>query len=168
MVERWKKIPNYENLYEISSLGRVKSVTRTSSIGRKLKEKFLKKSLTSKGYAQVGLYKEAIKKTIEVHVLMGITFLGHTRTDKGGIIVDHRDNNPLNNILVNLQLITHRHNLSKDKKNKTSKYTGVHWSILCNKWIATIRIKNKKMYLGTFINEIDASIAYKQRLKLLY
>ena len=43
------------------------------------------------------------------------------------LVVDHINNDPLDNRLENLQLISHRYNLSKDKKGGSSKFTGVSW-----------------------------------------
>lgn len=93
---------------------------------------------------------------------MAITFLRHTPSRK--YVVDHKDNNPLNDRLSNLQIITNRLNNSKDKKNKTSKFTGVSWNISTGKWRAMIYLDGKLKSLGRFIKEKDAAKAYNKAL----
>ncbi len=79
------------------------------------------------------------------------------------IVVDHINNDPLNNKLYNLQLITQRENVSKDKKG-TSKYTGGSWSKTANKWTSNIRINGKIKHLGFYIKEKEAAQAYQKEL----
>ena len=106
---------------------------------------------------------EIIKRT--VNQIMAIAFLSHKPCGHK-IVVDHIDNNKLNNKLYNLQLITHRENISKDKKG-SSKYTGVCWHKIKNKWQSSIAINGKIKYLGIFTNEIEAAQAYQNELKKL-
>ena len=62
--------------------------------------------------------------------------------------VDHINNDSLDNRLENLQIITHRENVNKDKKGGTSKYRGV--SLTANgRWQARISKKLKTKRLGT-------------------
>lgn len=157
-TEIWKDIPNYEGLYQINNLGIIKSFSRKNSI-------ILKQSF-NKTYLKVSLRKEGISKTWMVHKLMAITFLNHA-PDIDNLIVDHINNNPIDNRLENLQLITYRLNNSKDKKNKTSLYTGSYWSKTKNKWVASITQNNKKIYLGCFDTEKEAKDAYESALKNL-
>ena len=100
-----------------------------------------------------------------MHQIVAIAFLNHTPNGLKAV-VDHIDNNPLNNELGNLQIITHRKNLSKDKKG-SSKYTGVCWYESRKKWIAGIRVNGKKKHLGYFTNEEEAAEAYQKALKEL-
>lgn len=51
-------------------------------------------------------------------------------------------------------------NTSKDRKNKTSKYTGVSWHKQSNKWLAQFRENGSVKYLGTFETEEEARDAY--------
>ena len=162
MKEIFRDITGYEGLYQISNLGNVKSL-KFSSSG---KERILKQSKSSNGYYKVALSNNGIAKTSKVHKLVAVAFLNHI-PDGNKIVVDHRDCNKLNNNLNNLQLISHRLNLSKDKKGCSSKYTGVSWYKKSNKWKAQITIKGKKKHLGYFINEIDAANAYQSVLKEL-
>jgi len=95
---------------------------------------------------------------------MAITFLNHIPNGHS-IIVDHINNISTDNRLENLQLITNRENLSKDKKNGTSKYTGVSWFKRGKKWHSSININNKKVHLGYFIDDLEASNQYQLALK---
>ena len=166
MIEEYRAVKGYEGIYEVSNYGNVKSLERINLAGYRIKEKIMKGSTASKGYRKFILSKNFIKKTIEVHQLVAITFLNHVPNGHK-IIVDHKNNNKLDINIDNLQLITSRENLSKDKKGYTSKYTGVCWEKDRKKWVAHIRIKGKSKTLGYFANEIEASNAYKLKLSTL-
>lgn len=163
--EIWKDIPGYEGHYQVSNLGNVKSLSRRISLYRGSfisKERILKPSF-KRGYAQCGLCKNGKKNTFQVHQLVAMAFLGHVLCGHERV-VDHIDNNILNNKLSNLQVITARENLSRSRKNKTSKYTGVHWSKEQGKFIANIHINGRQKHLGCFNSEIDAFSAYEKAL----
>jgi len=157
MNEIWKSIEGHES-YEVSNLGRVKSLKCN-------KERILKRGVDSSGYLHVNLYKDNKMKTKKIHQLVAIAFLNH-KPDGMKLVVDHIDNNPLNNELGNLQIITHRENLSKDRKG-SSEYTGVHWNKSAKKWQSNIRINGKPKHLGYFTDESKASEAYQKALKEL-
>lgn len=76
--------------------------------------------------------------------------------------VDHIDGNKQNNNIENLREITKSQNgmNRKSNKNSSSKYKGVSWAKHVNKWLVQIRINNKGINLGYFINEIDAAKTY--------
>lgn len=157
--EVWKDVLGYEGGYQVSNLGNVKSL-------RFNKEKILKPNVGSHGYLYVILYNKGKVKNIRVHQLVAMAFLNHTPDGYNGLIVDHIDNNPLNNRLYNLQLVTARHNVSKDRSG-SSKYTGVCWHKLKNKWISSITINGETKHLGYFDNEEEASEYYQAALKSL-
>jgi len=159
MIEEYRAVKGYEGLYEVSNFGNIKSLKRK----RVLNDKILNPPINQKGYRLVNLNKNGLKYKIEVHQLIAIAFLNHI-PNGFKIVVDHIDNNKLNNRLDNLQLITNRENCSKDK-NGTSKYTGVHWNKQCKKWHCSILINGKSKYLGLYTNEIQASNAYQHELK---
>lgn len=156
MNEIWKDVPDYEGIYQVSNLGNVKSL-------KKGKEKILSKRITSSGYVLYSLFKKGVLKQIQAHQLVAITFLGH-KPNGNTIVVDHVDNDKLNNRLDNLQLITNRENILKDKKS-TRKYTGVVWHKKANKWMVRIKIYGKSKYLGLFKNEYDAHLVYQNAFK---
>ena len=164
-MEIWKDIKGYEGYYQVSNLGNVKSLSRVDSIGRPLKEKSLKGSLDVFGYLCFDFRKNNKRKIFKVHQLVAVAFLGHKINGYKGLIVDHIDNDKLNNKLENLQLITARYNCSKDKKRKSSKYTGVCWEKRRCKWMSRIHIGGKTKFLGYFTNELEAAEAYQTALK---
>lgn len=160
-IEVWKDVPEYEGLYQVSSFGRVKSIIQHNGTNERLL------ALSTDGhYFKVSLYKKGQKvKCIKVHVLVAMAFNGHKPDGTQNIVVDHKDNNPLNNRADNLQLIPQRENVSKDQKNGTSKYTGVSWDKNNKKWTARIEFKRRVIVLGTFELEIDAKNAYQKALE---
>lgn len=158
-IEEWKDIPGYEGFYQVSNLGRVKSLPRKGS--RRLN---ILKPKVQCGRFKLHIYKDGIRKGIYVHQLVAMAFLGH-RPCGYKAVVDHIDNNPFNNNVDNLQITTARHNSSKDKKNKTSKYTGVRWKSANKKWVAEIHYKGKKHHLGYFECELKAHLTYQNKLK---
>ena len=163
--EEWKDIANYEGLYKVSNFGRVKSLNRIiikHGLERKYKGVMLRQTTSIKGYNRVRLSKNGSGDTRMVHHLIAIAFHNYTRYAE--LIVDHKDNNKLNNRSDNLQIITRRLNCSKDRKNGTSKYTGISWNKHNAKWIAQIRLNGQPKNLGYFDNEIDASNAYQRVL----
>jgi len=159
-MEIWKDIPNYDGAYQSSNLGNIKSL-------KLIKERVLKPAL-SNSYLVVSLSKNNKQKTYKVSQLVAMAFLNY-KLNGHKIIVDHINNNKLDNKLENLQLISHRENLSKDKwrKNTSSKYTGVSWHKFYKKWQSQIMIKGKFKHLGYFYIEIDAHNAYQNELKII-
>lgn len=147
MKEVWKDYP-YDKRYKVSSYGRFKGI----------EGQLLSQYLDNKGYFMVGLGSRKMRS----HLFVAETFLGHVRCGHK-IVVDHIDNNPQNNRVNNLQLTTHRKNLTKDKKNKTSKYTGVSLNE-SNKWTAQVCLNSKTYNLGSYNTEIEAYHAYLDAL----
>lgn len=171
--EIFKDILGYEGYYQVSNLGRVKSLSRLvynkgTNLTYRIKEKILKTPTNSAGYQLVSFKKNGEKRNYNVACLVAVAFLNH-KPKISKLVIDHIDNNPENNHISNLQLITQRENLSKDKfrNGKTSIFTGVSWHKQRNKWVTSIRIKNKGIHLGYFANEIEASNAYQRALQEL-
>ena len=68
-LEIWKDIPEYEGLYQVSNLGKVKSLARKNK-NRVNQEKLMKLKLNSSGYYQVWLCKNNQDKGFFVHRLL--------------------------------------------------------------------------------------------------
>ena len=84
--EQWCPVKDYENLYAVSSLGRVKSLNYNHT-GR---EQILKPIKNYKGYLYVILYKNGVKKKYLVHRLVAETFIHNPNPEKYDI-VNHKD-----------------------------------------------------------------------------
>jgi hypothetical protein len=116
MNELWLPVVGYEGLYEISNLGRVKSLPRNGTANF---ERILKASKNSDvGYLKLSFSKNNIIKTKYIHVVVAEAFLNHVA--KKGIVVDHIDNNRTNNKLDNLRVITHTENILRGKNSNTN------------------------------------------------
>lgn len=164
-----RNIPDWDG-YMACDDGRIKSmsrvIARTDGKNWTVREKFLKESTTKAGYKYVGLNNGRTCKRFFVHKLIAISFLENTKKLKE---VNHKDLNRQNNALSNLEWVTTRENVSHSKLNrvKTSVYTGVSFCKKMNKWWAYFRhpITKKNKYLGLFLSEEDAHVAYINALK---
>jgi len=77
-AEIWKPIQNYEGLYEVSNLGRVKTLFRPTSAGtgkQFLPEKIMKLQNGPHGYPFVKLFKDKKPKMNRVHRLVAAAFI---------------------------------------------------------------------------------------------
>ena len=166
MLEIWKDIKDYEGIYMVSQLGRVKSLRRTDCIGRRRKGMILKQCFGVHRYLLVGLSRLGKTRTSAVHKLVAMAFMDG-KTVGGKIIIDHINNDQHDNRVCNLQFITQRENVSKDKKGFSSKYIGVSWCKTTDKWRAQIKTDGKVTTLGRFDSEEMAAKAYKDHLKSL-
>lgn len=85
--------------------------------------------------------------------------------------IDHINHNGLDNRRCNIRICDrsqNNFNRNADSKNKTSVYKGVTFYKKCNKWQAQINFRNKYIYIGLYISEIDAAKAYDQKAKELF
>ena len=162
-MEEFIDIPGYEGKYQVSNLGRVKSLSRVDTIGRKVKEKILKTQIDKGGYLRTKLSHKGKTKTFRIHQLVAMAFLGHIPCGHKQV-VDHKNNVSTDNRLENLQLITSRENSSKDRKGGSSKYVGVSWENSRGKWRSKIRIGGKQILLGRYKDEYEAHLAYQKAL----
>lgn len=119
-MEIWKDITNYEGLYQISNLGRVKALYREFIVKdgtiRKYPEKILKpdECCTSKvKYQRVTLSKHHETKRFQVHRLVAEHFIENTDNKP---FVNHIDNDGLNNKANNLEWVTHAENMLHAQK----------------------------------------------------
>jgi len=170
MEEIWKDIPDYEGLYQVSNLGRVKSLPKEWLTGKGGIKKhngiFLKQCKNSRGYYTISIRKENKQKTYSIHQVVAIAFLGHIPNGLK-LVVDHINDNKLDNRAENLQIVTQRFNVYKTQGNYSSKYKGVYRDKYAKKWRAQIKINGKKKYLGLFDCELKAHLAYEDALKNL-
>jgi len=99
MEEIWKDIKNYEGIYQVSNLGKVRGVKRLSYIGRNLKGKALKLFVTIHGYVQIGLTKNNKQIKHSVHRLVAKHFI---KIPLNKPFINHKDGDKKNNCVSNL------------------------------------------------------------------
>lgn len=151
-MEEWKDIKGYEGLYQISNLGRVKSLSRKVFNGNGyyiMNEKILKPKKTQVGYLKVRL----CRKDIYIHRLVAESFIPNSNNYPE---VNHKDESKTNNRVDNLEWCTHKYNLSYGSRKDYRKH-------FCKEY--NIKTKGKKVIcLNTnevFISIREAARTYK-------
>lgn len=164
--EEWRDVVGYEEMYQVSNLGRVKSlkrmVIRKNGFPFSVRETVLKQWTTHQGYLAVTFWRGSVNENITTNKVVAEAFF-KVKLQGSKLVADHIKNNQRkNNTLSNLQIISARLNVSKDKTNKSSKYTGVCFNKVNRNWQVNIKIDKPHTYhLGAFYNEEDAGRAYQ-------
>ena len=117
MKEIWKEIPHFEGLYEASTYGQIRSVegkatTRSDGVKRVWKQRILKQKICKckrKSDARVNLWKDNVPYTFLVSRLIASTFIKDNLFTE--LTVNHKDGNPLNNNVDNLEWLTLQENI---------------------------------------------------------
>ena len=109
--EIWCDVKGYEDLYQVSNKGRVKSLGNDKS----RKEKILKPQGTRLGYLQIMLCKGGERKMHQVHRLVLMTFAPCENMEN--LQVNHLDENKENNQLNNLEWVTCKENINHGTHN---------------------------------------------------
>lgn len=133
-MEEWKSIPGYEDLYEVSSYGRVKSLEisyiRRNGIMDHKPEIILTPKNNGTGYFTVCLYKNKTHKYYLIHRLVAIAFLPNPDNLP---CVNHKDEDKTNNNVNNLEWCSHRYNSNYNgvlkKRSQRMKENGIYEKI---------------------------------------
>jgi len=114
----------------------------------------------NEGYAQTLIGKKWVSLHHYVWGLSG-------RKTKKGYVVGHESGDRLFCTIANLKLVTHSENNRNKVKNPkaTSRFVGVYWRR--GRWQANITYKQRRMFLGAFVNEIHAGWAYRLALAII-
>lgn len=111
LQEIWKDIPGYEGLYQVSNLGRVKSLDRFVKTGmgtRHQEEIIVKPTTLNGGYLKIRLYKDGTTSGRLVHRLVAEMFKPNieNKTD-----VNHKNGDKTDNRVDNLEWVSHKENM---------------------------------------------------------
>ena len=81
-----------------------------------------------------------------------------------GLLIDHVDGDKTNNRVSNLRLCTPQDNVRNTgiRKDNTSGYKGVSWSVQKQRWVAQTSVNGKKQHLGYYLTEEKAVSAYEK------
>lgn len=106
-MEIWKDIENYEGLYQVSNLGNVKSLKTNKNL-------YYSRSTRTKNYLKVILVKNGTRKSYYIHRLVADAFIPNFENKP---IVNHKDYNPMNNKVDNLEWCTYKENNNYGTRN---------------------------------------------------
>lgn len=109
MEEQYKPIPSYEK-YLVSNKGNVLSLAKNDGNGNR--NRILKPG-TRRGYKKVTLCKAGNTKELAVHRLVAEAFIPNPENKP---FVNHIDNNRANNVVTNLEWVTHKENMEHSSK----------------------------------------------------
>lgn len=149
-IEIWKSVKGYENYYEVSTKGNIRTIERIIILSTHQylkKQKILTQFVDSRGYFHVKLYNGAGKsKSLTTHRIVALTFLDNPTKL---IEVNHIDHNKHNNNLSNLEWITRSENIKHSYLHRdpnTYKGSGNKNSKLIEEQVINIRkeYKNNK------------------------
>jgi hypothetical protein len=107
-TERWRPAPGYEERYEVSDWGRVRSLPRQSGDDTPT-PLIMRQQPNSKGYPRVPLRRDGRMRQEFVHLLVATAFLGPC---PDGQEVHHKDETPAHAALSNLEYVTHGENVA--------------------------------------------------------
>lgn len=110
-MEQWKEIAGYEDLYEVSDKGMVKSLNYNHTG----KERILKPYKNGNGYLQVILRKDGHRKQPLVHRLVADAFIPNPNNLE---TVNHKDEVKTNNAATNLEWMSQKDNINYGTRNK--------------------------------------------------
>lgn len=108
MNEIWKDVVGYEGLYQVSNLGRVKSLPKYDRLGRFHPEKIKSQVDNGNGYIVVNLKHNGKQKMRTVHSLVAEAFIPNPNNYSE---INHIDGNKSNNELQNLEFCTRSFNV---------------------------------------------------------
>lgn len=128
-MEVWRSIKGFEGFYEVSNLGRVRTIPHYSNykgnLERHIKGRIKKLSLDKNGYFVVSLYKGKKMKLCKVHRLVAEAFI---ENNAGLPQVNHKDEQKTNNAVSNLEWCDAKYNnnygTKKQRMSETKKKIG--------------------------------------------
>lgn len=121
MAEIWKDVPGYEDVYQVSSKGRLRSKDRYRQVcgggHRFIEGQIIKPMVCSNGYLEACLVNNRVRKVKLLHRLVAEIFIPNP---DGLPEVNHKDENPSNCSVENLEWCTSKYNANYGSRNQRS------------------------------------------------
>lgn len=160
MIEQWKPIVGYEGLYEVSNIGRVRSMTivqrMKNGVERSKNGKMLSQTEASDGYFVVDLSKDGRRRTLKVHRLVAETFCQNPLNLP---VVNHKNENKHDNRSTNLEWCSIRYNLTVGTVQRRRAKT-IGWKVR--------QYDSDGKYIQTFVTMRAASRVLKLPMSGIY
>ena len=157
--EYFKEIIDFPD-YIISNLCRVISFKANKP---RILKSFINKS---NGYSAIRLYENGKGKSFYIHRLIAQHFLEDFDCN---LCVDHIDRNKINNDISNLRMVTfsiNNRNVGASKNNKSG-YRGVFFDKVTKKWKVSIKVGDKRAYIGRYMSK-DRAVEARREAELEY
>lgn len=150
MEEIWKDVKGYEGLYQVSNLGKVKSLPKVGSV----KENILKNFIKDQGYLAVTVSKNDKRKTYLNHRLLAISFIPNPENK---LEVNHKNGIKDDNRVDNLEWCTHSENIKhaydnnllisrKGESHHNTKLSDQNISEILNNYSSKSQLELSKIY----------------------
>ena len=135
IIEIWKDIKDFEGIYQVSNMGRVKSlarvILRNNGIKQTFKERIIRQGTNHQGYYMADLWKNGSRRTYPIHRLVATAFLDNPENKP---CVDHINTDHTDNRVENLRWCTYKENSNNPltikhiSKPRNWKIKGIeHW-----------------------------------------
>ena len=155
MEEIWKSVKEYEDYYQISNFGNMRSIERTiitkNNVHRKLKSKQLKLHLNEFGYVITMGSINNVQKNFKIHRVVAEAFI---LNPENKLTVNHKDTNKQNNHISNLEWSTHSENI---------KHAYIHY---LNNSVSQYKSVSQYTKDNEFITQYKSISAAKKALKI--
>lgn len=151
LAEEWKDLRGYKGIYKISTYGRIKSVYRRWSILNKT-------SCRREKYVNVLLHKNKTFISKQMHRLVAETFIKRIPNKN---CINHKDGNPGNNHINNLEWVNNRENSFHYFKDNL---IGSSFVKKRNRFASQVKINRRCIYLGEYSSAEECHIIYLMAL----
>jgi hypothetical protein len=169
MKENWKSVVGYENLYQVSDLGDIRSIDRVviqkDGKTNNLKGKLLKQQKGTNGYLFVCLSKNGVVKPLSVHRIVAIAFVGEAQNMQ----VNHINEVKTDNRAINLEWVTRtqnaNHGTAIQRRVKSANFKGENNPMFGIKGADNKLSKPINQYdlNGVFIEKFDSAKTIERR-----
>lgn len=155
-MEIWKDIVGYEGLYQVSNEGNVRTTKRQGTKGG-----LLKIGISNK-YCFVRLCKNGKKKPFWIHRLVAQAFIPNPNELP---IINHKDQNPSNNMVDNLEWCTTKYNMNYGSIRERQKDTCFKKGIWYTDYSYLLKIDRKEYYRRYYLEHREEILERQKKTK---